>query len=280
MRVLTGEIEGKDYHVEIASNWEELNPNQAASILQTISYKNADATWIKVSVLSLLFTSKNFHILTSLEEDQVYALIPLTDFVFNTKPELKNYFPEINLKKKKHIAPKVDLSNIGFGEWCFAYEYYNWYFKTRNEDFLNKLIATLYRPIDVNSSEDSPEYSGDLREIFNENLIEKRAKSVCSIQTERKTAILTWFSLALLNVMDRFPHVFPKSEQDPEITDEERELVKQQNPEKPTNWITIFRELLGPKFGTSEQLKFTNAQFVLAYLEEQHIAFKEAKTGL
>lgn len=268
-----------DYEVEIAENWEELNAEQYAAILQVLTYAKADKHTVFLSLLSLLFKPKNFHILTYFDDEQLYALIPLIDFILNTRPPVSNKFPKLKINKKECFAPNDNLSNICFGEWCFAYQFYQLYYEFKDDTYLNMLIATLYRVADPEQTTNNVKFTGDVRQLFNENLIDKHALGVAAIPSHLKVAVLTWFSSALLAVMDARQRVFPKAIKKPEeaeaTTDQEAEDTKGNI----TDWMTIFRELLGPKWGTTEQLKYTNAMFVLDGLEEQHIAFEEAKAN-
>lgn len=262
------------FNIDIPSEWSELDKHTFASVIQILHFRNADKYTISVSLLALLFGQQNFHVLSGLNDEDLHALVPLTDFLVSEKPPVKNFFPTLNMKGKQHVAPAEDLSNLGFGEWCFAYDAYNYYHLTKDPLWLNTLIAIIYRPEDPTESEDSATFSGDTREKFNENLIDKRVKSVQAIEDRIKLAVLSWFSVALLEVCSHYPHVFPP--RDPEAQDPEarREL---EPGEAPDSWLKIFRQLLGPKWGTAENLKKTNAMFILAELEERQIEWEEVK---
>jgi len=272
------------FSLKVPSEWKELDKHQFSRIIEVMHFRKADKYTISVSLLSLLFGPNNWPLLNELSllkaeteddisgDEMLTGLIPLTNFLVEEKPPVLNFFPDIRIKKKKHIAPADDLSNLGFGEWCFAHQYYIYYSISQDKQWLDKLIATIYRPLDTTANPESPNYSGDLREVFNENLIEKRALSVANLESHIKLGILAWFSCALAEVADCRPHVFPQ------VPDEDTQ--KSNTPAEPdnsSNWLKIFRELLGPKWGTPEVLKFTNAMFVLDELEDRHIAFEEAK---
>lgn len=263
------------FDVQIPSTWEELEPKQFARIIEIINFNKADQYTISASLLALLFGSSNWHVLHNLPDELLTDLVPLTNFLFEEKPSVNNFFKEININKKVHLAPADDLSNIGFGEWCFAHQYFIYYSITKDEAWLNKLIATIYRPKDENQNPDDATFSGDERQIFNENLIDKRSLSVAAIQSHIKLAILAWFTVAVNEITIERPHVFPPAPPvDPENPKPIDESQNNQN-----TWLSVFRDLLGPKWGTEQQLKYTNAIFVLDGLEEKHIAFEEAKKG-
>lgn len=260
-------ISGKiiDFDFEIASHWSELDPHQAASAIEVLSYSKADRFVIAASLLALLF-QKHWDIISVLPEEDLHSLIPCTNFLIEEAPPLKNFFPELNIRKKKCFAPSDSLGNIGFGEWCFAFQFYTYYQKTKDISWLNKLIAAIYRPSDPNQNANDINYKGDIREVFNENLIDKRAIAVQGIPYKFKLAILAWFSIAVNQIMQQRPNVFPAL---PEHQEEEHQ--EDQNDSR--TWLSVFRELLGPKWGTVEQLKFTNAIFILDALEEQKIEY-------
>lgn len=257
------------FDIEIPSAWNELDKHQFATIIQVLHFRKADPYTISVSLLALLFGQKNFHVLSGLPDELLTELVPLTNFLIEEKPPVQNYWPTINIKKKRHVAPADDLSNFSFGEWCFAFELYNYYRLTNDHHSLNKLIAVIYRPLDPNVKEGSSNYIGDLREKFNENLIEKRAQQVQGIEEKIKLAIVAWFSVALAEVIEDRPHVFPKKQGE--------QKAEESSGSDSRTWLTVFRELLGPKWGSIEMLKHTNAMFVLDELEDRQIEFEKAK---
>lgn len=266
-----------NFSLQIPSKWEELTRMQFARIIEVLSFSKADKFTISVSLLALLFDSKNWNVLRNQNDENLQALITCTNFIFDEKPPLQNFFPSLKINKKICIAPAEDLSNIGFGEWCFMHQFYVYYAITQDAIWLDKLIACIYRPKDLTQIPDDVNFNGDEREKFNENLLEKRSLSVANIEPHIKLAVLAWFSVALNQVTEIRPHVFPPAPPlDPE--NPQTQPAPDQEPSSQT-WMSIFRDLLGPKFGTAETLKYTNAMFVLDELEEKHIAYEEAKNG-
>ena len=265
----------KDFSFSIPQNWAELEPLQTAYILETLSYSKADPFTLKTSIMVLVCGPKNFQTLCNMADEDRHTIYNLIDWVFTTRPPAINKFTSLKINKKTYIAPSNTLGNLCFGEWCFAYEFYSAFHKYKSPEYLNKLIATLYRQPLAGITPDSENYNGDLRTPFNENQIDNTAKGVQGIQENIKLTILTWFTSAMLEVMEKRPHVFPK----PLPKDESEETTEPNEPNHRT-WLTIFRELLGPKFGTSPELKNTPATFVLDYLEEQHISFEESQKNL
>ena len=266
-----------NFDFEVATSWEELERFQVEIILEILTYKRADRYTVSASLLILLCKMNWLHV-ASLPDEDIHALVPLTNFLFDTQPPAKNLHPKLTMRKIKYFAPADDLSNIGFGEWCFLAEMLHNYRRSKAgaaatistgqpilpEAFLDKFIMTMYRPADPDQQPGHVNYTGDIREKFNENLINHRAKLITDMHFKIKETILAWFSAALLNIMASRPHLFPIVENKSDSSAEASAKA-----EIPFTWFDVFREQLGPKWGTTEELKYTNAIFVLDYLEQQ-----------
>ena len=250
------------FDVQIPETWAELNIYQTAALLEVLTHSRLDLSLKGAIFLAILF-GKDVHIVYNLPDEELLSLAPLTNFILETDPEAVNPLPEITIAEKPCIAAAADLSNIGFGEWCFAYQVYHFYCSAKDEKLLDQLIAILYRPAAPDMHPEHIDFTGDLRLRFNENHIPARAQAAAALEPIIKHTVLAWFASALFNVMKNRPHLFPQKTED--------ELLPPPDQDDHRTWFTVFRELLGPKWGTEAQLKFTNAMFVLDALEEQQI---------
>jgi len=254
------------FSAEIPSRWEELDAHQYATIVEIRGFSKADPFTMAMSLLTILMGTENYHILYYLPDEDKHSLVTLTDFIMNVSVPVKNFFPKLNLRKKEYFAPSDHLSELNFGEWCFAYQAWDYYTKFKDEQFLNELIAILYRQKSTDPM--ALEKVGDIREAFNENIISKHAKSVANLQSRIKLAVYAWFTSALTQQMSYRPTAFPVGAADVE---EPKEGTA------PATIFTLFRELLGPKWGTTGVLRLENADFVLDGLEEMRISYKESQ---
>ena len=271
----------KKYAIELAGSWEELQPGQfgvAIFMLQVTT--KADPEWIRLSLLGLLF-ERNWPIMSGLYgEDRHILKKELTKFFYETEPPLKNFYPKLKLKTGTLIPAALNLSNIGFGEWCFLDTYMNFYYRSQgDEEWLNKMIATVYRPVDPEASESSPAYTGDLRERFNENLIPSREILVKDLKKNEKMAIFQWLSIAIKEAKNNRPDVFPEPEKVYDENGNPIPVTHDEEQEVEAGWMDIYSDLIGPKFGPSEQLKHTNAFFVLDYLNKEQKQWQEFKAN-
>jgi hypothetical protein len=276
----------KKYSIEVPGSWDELNPNQFGTAIYLLQVTTqADLQWIKLSLLSLLF-EKHWTILQGLsdldretllngmmDEDGNMLFEGLPDFFYQTEPPLRNYFPLLKTKSGNLLPSATDLSNICFGEWCFLDTYFEFYFRSHgDEKWLNRMIATAYRLPDPGASENNPDYSGDLRQAFNENLVNIHSEYIKDLPKHTKMAIFQWIAIALKKVKMIRPNVFPQV--DPQL-DENGKPVPIASNESGSSWMDIYTDLIGPKFGTTDQLKKTNAMFVLDYLEKEQKNWKQ-----
>lgn len=284
----TNRNKNKKYDIEIPNSWDELKPGQFGAAIYLLQVTTqADPGWIKLSLLSLLF-EKHFPILSGISDQDRETLLNgmqdetgkvifegMPDFFYNQEPPLKNYILNLKSSIGVLIPAESDLSNIGFGEWCFLDTYFGFYFRSHgDEKWLNRMIATVYRAKDPVAKENSVDYTGDLRLPFNENLISLHAEKLASFPKNTKMAIFQWLAIALKKAKLSRPEVFPQPiiHLDSEGNPVAREAIESN--ENEGSWMDIYSDLLGPKFGTSDQLKKTNAFFVLDYLNKEHKAAK------
>ncbi|MDX5510635.1 MAG: hypothetical protein LPK01_00315 [Hymenobacteraceae bacterium] len=117
---------------------------------------------------------------------------------------------------RKYYGPRERLRNISFLEFIFADTYFIHYTQNQEEELLNKFIACLYRERTWCHfiKRKLPNYSGDIRQPFNENLIEERARLLAKLPVEEKFAILTWYRGCRDYLEKEYPHVFSSDNQE------------------------------------------------------------------
>ncbi|MBC8053739.1 MAG: hypothetical protein H7Y13_11810 [Sphingobacteriaceae bacterium] len=271
----------KKFAIDIAGSWDEMQPGQfGAAIFCLQVTTKADPERIKLSLLALLF-EKHWPILAGVTDEEKYILKEeLTKFFFETEPPLKNLYPKLKLKTADLIPADLDLSNIGFGEWCFLDTYMSFFYRSQgDEEWLDKMIATVYRPTDPEANINSPNYTGDLREPFNENLIPGRVKLITGLKRNEKMAIFQWISIALKHAKDARPFVFPEPVKELDEHGNPVPVTLAEEAQSDGSWSDIYSDLIGPKFGTSMELKHTNAFFVLDYLNKEQRQWTEFKAN-
>jgi hypothetical protein len=270
----------KRYSIQVPGSWDELKPKQfGTAIYLLLVTTQADPGWIRLSLLTLLLEN-HWPVLSGLSNQDRETLLngmydetgecifeALPDFFYNTEPPLINHFPKLKTKAGDLIPAAVDLSNICFGEWCFLDTYFSFYFRSHgDETWLNLMISTVYRKADAMANANSPDFSGDLRYEFNENLVKLHSENIKALPKDTKMAIFQWLAIALKQAKLNRPNIFPQA---PPRIDQNGNPLSIEDSESGASWMDIYSDLIGPKFGTSDQLKKTNAFFVLDYLNKQ-----------
>jgi len=131
----------------------------------------------------------------------------------------KRPFPMLKRKKKSDrnkrlFAPADNLENISIYELGTTFTLFENYIKTKNISYVDKLIATMYRPAKpANNKNKRSAYQGDIRQplMDHEGMIKKRIKNVETLPTAVKQLILFWFASCRQKIIDSYPNVFVES---------------------------------------------------------------------
>jgi len=221
---------------KVPSSWNELTQEQVLSLVDMYN-KKYNLAEISVKLLMIItgikvvFVQKYqasgevFHFRHGKHNyiidvrDIIYAASKL-DFLFRTE-EIKgqkvysldsklnvNLLPEIRFGlffKKTWHGPADTLTNILFAEFIHAETAFDKLGATLNEKYLDRLIGILYRP-EGRMQIDSPR--GDIREPFNDFLIDKHTKIAARIPENIKIAILLYYTGSRYAITKIFPEIF------------------------------------------------------------------------
>jgi hypothetical protein len=108
----------------------------------------------------------------------------------------------------RYYGPRANFRNLRFAEFMFADAYFLRYLQTNDEQQLDRLVATLYRPQRAGYAPHSPGYGGDRREDFNENLLDARTRAIAKQPHHVKYAVLLWYQGCRKALENRFEYVF------------------------------------------------------------------------
>lgn len=224
----------------IPNTWDELNRKQLLQIA-ALTMETLPEYDFKIKALLILtgwklqpvdYTKKRFGVYVICQKQkfrllpwQVAAICRKLDFLLSETETKNGKVIRINSKLTCNLLPYINpgiwyqrlrplygpsdrLYNLTFGEYLTADNFFRRYVATSDHQFLDKLIATLYRPQDGCYDPDDVTYRGDRRQPFNEFTVEKRCKRVQKLTPETKTAIVLWFNGCLAHIATMFPNVF------------------------------------------------------------------------
>jgi len=192
----------------IPTMWNELTSKQLVAILRV-----CNANWSLMEAQVQLFK-----ILTGIRWIKLWWLGPLeiedklylVDWVFKDNSLTKNLLPIY----RHHYGPADNFSNLQVCEFIFTEQYYQQYKEQGDLQYLNRLLAILYRPAKAGYNKNRNE-DGDIREPYNDNLTTVYARKIARWPIPLKEAILFWYEGCRNSLVNDNPDVFGGAGGDP-----------------------------------------------------------------
>lgn len=220
---------------KVAATWDELSRRQLELLLPILYGNYADTNQLRIEVLEVLLGVSR-PLLLRLTDVQLLEVFWLTDFLLAEPITLtRQLLPEVKPARllPTYYGPAAELANVSFLEFAFADAYFVAYANSQQVQWLDQLVATLYRP-GRRLAEGLA--AGDRRQPFNEHLIEAQAGRLARLPRLTRLAILTWYRGCRHALEQRYPHVFTPANQE-------------QAKAHPDGWAYVLRELSGQAFG-------------------------------
>jgi hypothetical protein len=246
--------------ISVPENWNELSKKQLLYIAnlwqawQLMAKNNLDLNRAKALLFVQLMKGttifnkqKRVNLITKLTNEEQWALLQLTNFIFIKNTLTVCPFPEIQIGFKRCYAPNNKLGNIKALEFHFADFFYMKYVKTENDADLNNMIACIYRPAPKTSE------TGEKRVPFYMAKIEEYAKAVSKLSFAQKQAILLWYIGCRTFIVEKYTHIFSS---------------ENQSEAKNKGWLPLIMALSGDKFGNYDQTSQTDFILILTEVEE------------
>lgn len=255
--------------INTPSSWNELSRQQLIEMAKyfdlvrlklkhsvEITAERIMLTIVMLGIKPLNIFSKKRNIFFSLDPDQVYDLVKMNDFLFLKNDLTKSIIRYVRIGFKRYYAPSDGLKNISGREFAFADTFFLSYYNTRHIKWLDKMIAVLYRPAKKNFNPTALSYDGDIRQPFNNHLLEYYEGKISRINIYVKKAILLYYMGCRQAIVKRYPDIFSSS--------------NQSKASGGGGWLDVYRGLAGPKFGDIE--KTMDRRLFLLFAELQEIA--------
>lgn len=261
-------INGRGY--QVAESWNELTRRQLLRIIRVLLMP-MDPQAIKMRILHELLPLPT-GLFFALEDSQITWLLRLAGFVTEEATLTRNLLPEIRLPILKTYrwqqlhGPADRLGNLVMAEFIFTESFFLAWHHSQNQDYLDNLIAILYRPQREGYDPASPDYKGDRREDFNPHLFEKRAQSwVKHLSKPVKMAVLYYYAGCRQALIDQYPEVFGGEETG--------------GPASASPLRDMLHDLPNDKFGTIDEAEKAPLHTVLYEINKANKRAREAKTN-
>lgn len=199
---------------------------------------------VLLDIPSYKFWDKSYKAFKALGYDDIATLLKHTDFIFAGNSLTVNSFQEIG----GYYGPGEKLNYVSIEEFGFVETFYLLYLKTEDDQYLHKLISSLYR------KSDSENYNkrGDKRKPFSPHYISEGEAWASKLDYKKKQAILLYYMGCRAYLEKVYTYVFKKSAGKTTET---------------TNYAELLIDLAGDKFGDYEKTKATSARDILFFMD-------------
>lgn len=204
-------------------------------------------------------------VISTMEAEELYDLLPLVDWVFNKLDLKKNFLPELIIEGKKFLGPIDEMENLRFAEWCAADTFFVNYAESEDIHQLHQLAAVLYRPAGIGDeyNPDHVTWRGDCREKFNDQLLKSRTKLMATLPEVVIQGIYLFYASCRKVIIDGYEETFPQTKK---------------SKGKSTGWLDIYDDLRAdPKYAGPNTLDEELLHSVLFSLERSNIKMNELK---
>jgi hypothetical protein len=119
----------------------------------------------------------------------------------------KNPYPEFSIKRFKRLfGPAEGLTNITLNEWMQIEVERDAWEKTQNNEFLNRMLAVMWRPTTVNHPD------GDKRAPLRQDTLDDRAKRMAKVPDHKKQVMIWFYTGCISFISAKFSEIFSSNE--------------------------------------------------------------------
>ena len=225
------------------ASWDELSETQFIGISRLVHGGELDFNFLA------LLTSFSRRLIRALSPYQLAELSDQFDFIGKGSKGHNSFF-STRLKGTNLVAPKPRLAGMTFGQFIFADAYYNQWLAGKEEETLNKFIASLYL------------MPG---ERFKEEGIATRKRVVGKVPMTIRLSIAYNYSLIIAWLQQVYPLIFHS----PAI----RQEVDGNSPEshpKDSGWLKVFDLIVGDDLINRDRYARLPIHTVLNYLTTKY----------
>jgi hypothetical protein len=199
------EIDGKTYFMP--SDWNELTRKH---VLFVSSLFQGQLTIIDFKLRALFkFLSISPKVLKRIHPEDTYFLCESLDYLFKEVSLTKNLLPVLRTGRRKFHGPADAMMNCTFGEFTLANSLLDSFSKTKEQKYLDEMVAVFYRPrkwfwFIWKAYSDNQ----DPRKKFVNRSLKRRCQRIATLDYEVKYSIFLFFSGVLNSLPLLYPYVY------------------------------------------------------------------------
>jgi hypothetical protein len=240
-------------------SWNELKEKDLIALAKCMESKAADQMLVNYALICAFFMIP-VKALLKLKKWQLPLLTEVLDFLHD-RNELGNWLiKSIKPGFRKLHGPKNRLSDLNAAEFAQVEAYYDRYLLTGEDQYLNGLIAALYRPGRLFS---------DKRLAYSPERIDRQEKKVAKLPRHIKLAIYVNYTGCRNIIVRLHPNIF--------FTPVQNEDTHEAHKTEPIKWNQYFLDVSGPVLGNYEEVKKQNIWIVLKHMDDLVAAQRRRK---
>ncbi len=198
-------------HRQLPSSWNELSRKQLITLARLYS-KGLSVIDFKVRLL-FAFLNVKWRIFKTIGDENVYCLGETLSFLLKsvslTKNPIRRIYSKSLLRIRCYHGPDDAMMNCSFGEFTKAQIRMDAYNTTKDQKYIDELVAILFRPKKIlwflrkHFTE-----STDKRVRYMDRTLAKRTRWIAGIDKGIKLGIFLFFSGVVASLPPRFPNVY------------------------------------------------------------------------
>jgi hypothetical protein len=246
----------------VPATWNDLTRPLLLRVVAVLYTAHANDIQQRIHLLAVLLQLPLASVLLYVTPAQIIQLQWLTDFALAELTLTAQLLPWVRLpwrrdwRRRRWWGPRQRFRNLRFLEFMFADAYFVAYARdTTQGQWLDQLVAVLYRPQRRPYRPRALDYNGDRRQAFNPEHVAARVALLTHLPLVEKLAIVTWYRGCRLELERDFPRVFTPA-------------TEAKVGGATDGWAHVARELSGGAFGPLEQTEQQLVRDVLAKLED------------
>ena len=199
------EIDGKTY--SMPSKWNELTRKQVLFVSRLFQ---GQLTMVDFKLRALLsFLQVGPKVLNRIHPEDAYILCETLDFLFSEISLTRNLLPVIRTGRRKYLGPSDSMMNSTFGEFTMANSLLDAFAKTKEQKYLDEMVAVLYRPrkwfwLIRKAFTDNQ----DPRQRFASRSLKPRCARMAAVDYSIKYSVFLFFSGVLNSLPALYPYVY------------------------------------------------------------------------
>ena len=199
------EIDGKTY--SMPSNWNELTRKQVLFVSRLFQ---GQLTMADFKLRALFdFLSVKSKVIKRIHPEDAFFLCETLDFLFSEVSLTSNLLPVFRIGIRKYLGPSNAMMNCTFGEFTMANSLLDTFAKTKEQKYLDEMVAVLYRPrrwfwFILKGFTDNQ----DPRQRFASRSLKTRCKRMATVDYSTKYSVFLFFSGVLNSLPVLYPYVY------------------------------------------------------------------------